>query len=159
MFTMEMIIMISIGTISLAAIILSIIILCRQSKLNKRYKLFMSGKNGQSLENVILEKLNDIEDVKVKTIKNSEDITELFSKMEYAVCKVGMVKYDAFNEMGGKLSFALVMLDERNNGFSMNSMHGQDGSYVYVKEIINGESYIALGDEEQKALKEALEDK
>lgn len=159
MFTTEMIIMIAIGAASLLAIILSIIALCRQANINKKYRLFMSGRNGQSLENVILEKLNDIEDIKSKTLKNSEDITELFSKMEYAVCKVGMVKYDAFNEMGGKLSFALVMLDEKNNGFSMNSMHGQEGSYVYVKEIINGESYIALGEEEQKALKEALEDK
>ena len=48
--------------------------------------------------------------------------------------------------MGGKLSFALALLDNRNNGFIINAMHSREGCYTYVKEIINGESYITLGD-------------
>ena len=66
------------------------------------------------------------------------------------------MKYDAFNEMGGKLSFALVLLDKENNGFVMNAMHSREGCYTYIKEIINGESFIALGNEEQEALDKAL---
>ena len=69
---------------------------------------------------------------------------------------MGMVKYDAFNEMGGKLSFALALLDNRNNGFLINAMHSREGCYTYVKEIINGESYINLGEEEKKELDKAI---
>jgi len=58
--------------------------------------------------------------------------------------------------MGGKLSFSLVMLDNRNNGYIINSMHSREGCYTYIKEIINGKSYIDLGDEERKALDQAL---
>lgn len=131
--------------------------LCKLKALNKRYESFMGGKDGKTMEELIVGKLGEIEDIKLKEFKNGKDIAEILEKMEKTICKVGLVKYDAFNEMGGKLSFALVMLNEHNTGMSMNSMHGPEGSYVYVKEIINGQSYIALGDEEQKALDIALD--
>ncbi|MDD6571794.1 MAG: DUF4446 family protein [Thermoflexaceae bacterium] len=134
-----------------------ITILCKLKKLTKRYEEFMGGRDGRTMEELIKSKLNEIEDIKLKSFKNGKDIAELYEKMEKTICKVGLVKYDAFNEMGGKLSFALVLLNEHNTGLSMNSMHGPEGSYVYVKEIINGQSYIALGDEEQKALDMALD--
>lgn len=139
------------------SIILVIIVLCKLKSLTRRYEDFMGGRDGRTMEEVIRGKLDEIEDIKLKSFKNGKDIAELFEKMEKTVCKVGLVKYDAFNEMGGKLSFALVLLNEHNTGLSMNSMHGPEGSYVYVKEIINGQSYIALGDEEQKALDIALD--
>lgn len=137
--------------------IMIITLLCKLNNLTKRYEDFMGGRDGRTMEEVIKGKLDEIEDIKLKSFKNGKDIAELFEKMEKTVCKVGLVKYDAFNEMGGKLSFALVLLNEHNTGLSMNSMHGPEGSYVYVKEIINGQSYIALGDEEQKALDIALD--
>lgn len=137
--------------------IMVITLLCKLKNLTKRYEDFMGGRDGRTMEEVIRGKLDEIEDIKLKSFKNGKDIAELYEKMEKTVCKVGLVKYDAFNEMGGKLSFALVLLNEHNTGLSMNSMHGPEGSYVYVKEIINGQSYIALGDEEQKALDIALD--
>ena len=73
-----------------------------------------------------------------------------------AYSKIGIVKYDAFNEMGGKLSFALCLLNERNDGFLMNSMHNREGCYMYIKEIIDGKSYIELSEEEQEALTNAV---
>ena len=67
-----------------------------------------------------------------------------------------LVKYDAFNEMGGKLSFSLAMLDVKNNGFIINAMHTREGCYTYIKEIIDGNSVIVLSGEEQEALNNAM---
>lgn len=150
-------IVIGLAVLLLICFIITLSTLCKLKNLTKRYEDFMGGRDGRTMEEVIKGKLSEIEDIKLKAFKNGKDIAELFEKMEKTVCKVGMVKYDAFNEMGGKLSFALVLLNEHNTGLSMNSMHGPEGSYVYVKEIINGQSYIALGDEEQKALDIALD--
>ena len=59
--------------------------------------------------------------------------------------------------MGGKLSFVLVLLDKKNNGFLLNSVHGSsEGCYTYLKEIINGESFLELSNEEKKALDMAI---
>ena len=70
--------------------------------------------------------------------------------------KLGLVKYDAFKEMGGKLSFALVLLDENNNGFLINSVHSSDGCYSYTKRIKDGDSEIALSNEEKVAVERAV---
>ena len=69
---------------------------------------------------------------------------------------MGIVKYDAFNEMGGKLSFTITLLDGKDNGFILNSMHSRDGCYNYVKEIVNGQSYIELSEEEAESLEKAM---
>ena len=70
--------------------------------------------------------------------------------------KLGLVKYDAFKEMGGKLSFTLALLDENNNGFLMNSVHSSDGCYSYTKRVKNGDSEIALSNEEKVAIERAM---
>ncbi|MCM1467470.1 MAG: DUF4446 family protein, partial [Alistipes sp.] len=85
------------------SIILVITVLCKLKSLTRRYEDFMGGRDGRTMEEVIRGKLDEIEDIKLKSFKNGKDIAELFEKMEKTVCKVGLVKYDAFNEMGGKL--------------------------------------------------------
>ena len=70
--------------------------------------------------------------------------------------KTGIVKYDAFNEMGGKLSFAVALLDSHNSGWIINAMHSREGCYTYIKEIVKGESYVELAEEEAEALDKAI---
>ena len=77
--------------------------------------------------------------------------------MKFGFQKYGLIKYDAFQEMGGKLSFSLAMLNEKNDGFVLNAVHSREGCYTYVKEIIDGNSIIMLAEEEQQALDAALE--
>ena len=58
--------------------------------------------------------------------------------------------------MGGNLSFALTLLDGNNNGYIINSMHSREGCYNYIKEIVKGESYIELSEEESESLSRAI---
>ena len=85
-----------------------------------------------------------------------KDINNLYKKHESAFQKMGLVKYDAFHQMGGQLSFSLCLLDDNNNGFIINSVHSTEGCYSYTKEIKAGESAIDLGVEESEALSIAL---
>ena len=120
------------------------------------YTSFMSGKDVKSLEEVILKRFKEVDELKKEDAAKKVQLDDINESLRYAFSKMGMVKYDAFNEMGGKLSFALALLDNRNNGFLINAMHSREGCYTYVKEIINGESYINLGEEEKKALNKAI---
>ena len=61
----------------------------------------------------------------------------------------------AFDDVGGKLSFALAMLDGNNTGFVLNAIHSKDNCFLYIKEVVAGESYIMLSNEEMKALQAA----
>lgn len=144
-----------IAALFLVFFMLHIIQSSRISKLMKRYEAFMEGKDATNLADAIEENFQQMEklessyqDAEVKMDKALSGITSTFHKL-------GIVKYDAFKEMGGKLSFACALLNDRNDGFIINSIHSKDGCYNYIKEIIKGESYIPLGDEEAEALEQA----
>lgn len=143
--------------IALAALVLILIIIIiingvKSSKLKKSYNAFMQGKNMESLEDTLLEKLEKIEKMQTVTEKNSEEINRISNTLKNSFQKIGMVKYDAFNEMGGKLSFSIALLNQTNDGFIINAMHSREGCYTYIKEIVKGNSYIVLSEEEQEAL-------
>ena len=95
--------------------------------------------------------------IKASTEKNKSDIRFLYKKLASTFQKVGIVKYDAFNQMGGQLSFSLALLDENNSGFILNCVHSTEGCYSYTKEIRNGSCDISLGEEEREALDIAMD--
>lgn len=140
----------------LALLVVVIILMVQVSKLKKRYNTFMKGKNGEELEQVIYERFGELDIMQQIAKQHAVEIKNLKRKFRSSYSKVGIVKYDAFKEMGGTLSFALSLLNERNSGFIINCMHSREGCYTYIKEIINGESYIALSEEEKEALKNAI---
>ena len=145
----------------MAIIILILLIICIANirsivKMKKINKKFMQGKNAKSLEQEIIGLFEDNKFLKNAIEKNKKDIRNLYKNFESAFQKVGIVKYDAFNQMGGNLSFSLALLDENNNGFILNSVHSTDGCYSYTKQIENGICKISLGDEEERALNIAM---
>ena len=137
-------------------LVLVIVALCKASSLKKRLDKFTQGRNGKSMEKEIAALFEDNTFLKQATEKNKKDIRSLFHNMEFAYQKCGIIKYDAFNQMGGKLSFCLALLNERNDGVILNSVHGSDGCYFYSKEIEAGKCNITLGEEESEALKMAI---
>ena len=141
----------------LILIIMVIVQAVKLSKLSKKYKKFMSGKNAKSLEKDIIGLYEDNRFIKASTEKNKSDIRFLYKKLASTFQKVGIVKYDAFNQMGGQLSFSLALLDENNSGFILNCVHSTEGCYSYTKEIRNGLCDISLGEEEREALDIAMD--
>ena len=88
---------------------------------------------------------------------NINEIVKLNDEMLTAYRKIGIVKFNAFPGMAGKVSSSICLLNNENNGVIINSIHGQEGCYTYVKEIMNGKSITALTKEDKEALKIALE--
>ncbi|MDO5392754.1 MAG: DUF4446 family protein [Eubacteriales bacterium] len=140
----------------IAVIVLLVLQMEKLKKLQKKYDKFMKGKDAKNLEGDILALFEDNKYVKEENEKNRKDIKDILRRLDYCYQKVGLIKYDAFNQMGGKLSFCLCLLNDKNNGFLLNSVHSSEGCYVYTKEINKGESELPLGAEEQKALETAI---
>jgi hypothetical protein len=150
--------------IAIAVLLLLVLILLictiRQGRevsvLKRRISKFMSARDAESLEDQIVELFEDNQYMKAASDKNKNDIIDLNKRMRHCFQKVGIVKYDALNQMGGQLSYALALLDEEDNGYIINSVHGNEGCYSYTKVIKNGRSDIELGIEERKALENAV---
>ena len=145
-----------VAALLVTTIVLLVVVLVKQSKLTKKYNAFIRGTDAKSMEDAILKRFKEIDRLMAADAKKGVEIEEIKDNMQIAVQKVGIVKYDAFKEMGGKLSFALAMLDKNNTGFVINAMHSREGCYTYIKEVIKGEAFIALGDEEKKAVNMAI---
>ena len=139
-------------------IIVMIVNAVKQHKLRKAYEAFMEGNDAKSLEDTLIERLNQVDDLIERNASNERDIDTLHRKSKQNFRKFGLVKYDALQEMGGKLSFTLCMLTDKNNGFVQNVVHSREGCYSYVKEIIDGNSIVTLAEEEQQALSKALQE-
>lgn len=125
-------------------------------KLKKKYKKFMGDTDARSLEQKIDERLKQLESLIQLSTVNGSKIENLESQFNATFQKIGLKKYDAFDEMGGKLSFSLAMLNNKEDGFIINAMHSREGCYTYIKEIIAGRAITVLTKEEQEALDMAL---
>ena len=84
-----------------------------------------------------------------------KDLYALSEKSVYPLQKVGLVRFNPFNENGGDQSFSLCLLDGNKDGFVLTTLHTRDRTRLYTKPIIKGESKYDLSAEEAKALKEA----
>lgn len=149
-------VLIGLAGVTLLLFIIMLVHIVQIHKLKKKYKMFMDGKNAKTLEESIMSRMDQIDYLISSNQKNENDIKDIHKNLKSAFQKVGLVKYDAFHEMGGKLSFSLALLNKVNDGFIINAMHSREGCYTYIKEIIDGNSIIALADEEKEALDMAM---
>ena len=149
-------VVIGMGILVIILIILMIIQGARTRGLKRRYEAFMEGDDSQSLEDQIQERLSELQELRDMEIANRKKLDAVIEQFGKTYQKIGLVKYDAFNEMGGNLSFTLCLLNRENTGFILNAMHSREGCYTYIKEIIQGNPVLFLGDEEKESLEMAL---
>ena len=106
------------------------------NNLREKYEFFMKGKSGQSIEEAMGECMDEVARVErdYQQLKRySKEVIE--KKAEAGLYRHYMKRYDAFEGMGGELSFVLVLLDEHNDGYLINSVQGRDSAHVYSKNI------------------------
>lgn len=149
-------IMIGISAVLILLIILYLVCIVKIKKLRKAYNCFMKGKDMESMEEVLMKQFDRIEVLEEADREKRKEINSLKILMQKSYQKAGLVKYDAFREMSGKLSYALALLDQNDNGVIITSMYSRDGCFSYAKEVIMGESKINLSEEEQEALEKAV---
>ena len=141
-------------------VIVLIVVVLKQRHVVKmidfRMNRLMNGKDADSLENEIAYIIKDHKSLKQVVDLNKKDIEALFHHVRASYQKVGLVKYDAFSQMGGQLSFCLVLLDQDNNGFILNSVHSTEGNYCYSKQVKNGVGDVGFSKEEQEAMEMAM---
>ena len=128
----------------------------RLNRLERKYKTFMKGSDAQSLEKIFVRKFAKIDKLYEAKEDHEHDILFIKKNLEKMFSKYGVEKYDAFDDVGGKLSFALALLDKDNTGLILNAVHSRDNCFLYLKEIVKGESYVMLSQEEVEALRKAV---
>ena len=147
---------IGLAGISFILLILVIVQMIQIGSLKKKYNKFMGGKDVKSLEKKLEKIVEDNKYILEISDENKKNIRTINKEKELCFNKVGIVKYDAFKQMGGMLSFSIALLNEKDNGFILNSVHSSEGCYSYIKEIKAGLCEIELSNEEKEALSQAM---
>ncbi len=142
--------------LTIVLIVLVLWLILRQGRLETNYKLFMRGKGARSLEETFKQQLDNLDIIREQTDVLHQRLSYVEKSMSRSYQKCGIVKYDAFKELGGKLSFAFAILNDSNTGFVMNCIHSREGSYTYIKDIVRGECELELSEEESEAISMAI---
>lgn len=134
-----------------------VVLLITNIRVKKQYKKFM-GKlgNGSNIEEDLQKYIKQVEEVE----KQNGELMVLYDgmKLNLKSClqKTGMVRYNAFKDVGSDLSFALALLDEKNDGVVLNGIYSRDVSNIYAKPVKNGVSTYTLSHEEEEAIDKAV---
>ena len=128
------------------------------SKTHERMYRFFGGRTRRrSMETMLDEYLSKVSRVESKYNELLALVDDINFRLVTCVRKVGVVRYNPFESMGGDQSFALALLDENDDGIVISTIHARDASYTYAKQILGGNSSHTLTDEELEAIKVALD--
>lgn len=148
--------------IGLAAAVVVLFILCivlfvKFSGQKKKYDYFMGANRRPSanLEMKIQDYYETSKRIEEKYSKLLDMVTDMDKTDKTKIQKIGLIRYNPFDEMGGNLCFALALLDGHDNGVVLNGIHSRTGSFTYAKPIEMGVSTYMLSEEEIKAVEMA----
>ncbi|MFL0248544.1 DUF4446 family protein [Candidatus Clostridium stratigraminis] len=139
-------------------LIISVIILFKSlNNIEKKYRKLMRGVNNKNLEEMIIDYLDKIDEVKDDSQNLKQSYKELDERVKGCVQKSAIIRYRAFEDVGSDLSFSIALLNDYDNGIIISGLYGRHESTTYAKPIDKGISRYDLSEEEQYVLKEAME--
>lgn len=142
-------------SLSVALFIFCLFLFGKVNVLNKRYDAFMADGNGASLETVLNALNSEVRDVRKEISDNRKHIKEISDILGTTVRGIGVVRFNAFQDTGSDLSFAVALLDADKSGVVVSSIYGREESRTYAKPVLKGQSAYQLSGEELEAIKKA----
>lgn len=124
-------------------------------KLKNKYNRFMNGLSDASIEEVLDDCIGKVNNVIGKNKEIEYQLNAIKRNMYYCVQKVGIIRYNAFDDVGSDLCFSIALLDNNDDGIVISSLYARDSSSTYAKPVSRGKSKYALSAEEIKAIDEA----
>lgn len=147
---------VAISVLLLLVYIIALILFVKLSNMKKKYKAMMQGTNSQDLEMMLLEHINEVKKVMQQNTQIEEEHKQIHEILQNVIQKIGIVRFSAFDDVGGDLSYAVAILDRQNTGVIFSSIFGRNASMSYMKPVRNGNSKQKLSDEENEALRKAM---
>ena len=125
-------------------------------RINKAIDLFLEKGKVRDLKAVLFSQIEKTKEIESQLKKAIDKIKSLEETAKISFQKIGVVRFNPFNDVGGNQSFAIALLDNKNNGFVISSLFIKEGNRVYAKSVINGKSDYVLSGEEKDAINRAV---
>ncbi|MGB9783746.1 MAG: DUF4446 family protein [Moorellaceae bacterium] len=141
--------------LTLLLLVLMFFLWAEVRRLEKRLRRLTGVGEGQDLMSV-LERFRDLKEVRDILEHLEGKLGDILDHLEGTLCRVGMVRFNAFPDTGSDLSFALAVLSKAGDGFILTSLYSRDETRVFLKPVKRAKPLYRLSDEEEKALQIAL---
>lgn len=146
--------------ILVAVLVISILVLIamsiRLARVTAKYRALLTGADGKNLEGILLEYLAQTSNLTSMVSHLKSAVEELNETSKAHLQRVGVVRFNAFEAMGGEQSFSVAILDYEGNGVVISSIYGREDNRVYAKPIVKGKSTYPLSNEEMQAIWKAM---
>src|SRR5699024_1773229 len=156
-YTVEIVLGLAIGLVFL--LVLFIIYIYKTNKSIKRYNKLLNGSKDINIEELLSNINKNVNNMNSDMSEMETNISDIKIRLDFAIRKVGFIKYNAFDDIGSELSFSIALLDGWENGFVLTSIYGRNGNVIYSKAIKNGTSNTHLSEEEILAINRAIKSK
>lgn len=134
--------------------IVFLVVIIRLNRMNKKYRQLLKGSDGQNLEQILLSNGKMLEQVLFKLNLIDERLEGVEQVTAKSIQHVGIVRFNAFKDMGGDLSYAVALLDQQGDGVVLSSIFGMEDARTYAKPIKGGKSSYQLSEEEEQAIQQ-----
>lgn len=145
------------GAISVTLLLFFIVNIWQTRKVLKKYNYLMQGMEGKDLEEMLTTHLKSVNKMFSRTLEIESEFKATKMMAGKSLQKVGVVRFNAFNDTGSDLSFSIALLDYHNDGLVISSLYGRNETRTYTKPIKQSTSSYHLSEEEKEAIKQALE--
>ncbi len=137
---------------ALIALVLAIVALGKLRRMRREYLVLQDGGDGESFVEAVARKTAAVEQLRTEVSALSADVGGLRVDLSDALRHVAVVRYDAFNDMGGRMSFSAALLDDAGDGVVISSINGRTETRTYAKGVKGGASDAILSPEEEQAI-------
>ncbi|MDP4690592.1 MAG: DUF4446 family protein [Candidatus Nanopelagicales bacterium] len=145
-----------VGIIALMALSLSVLLALRTGRMKRQYRVLSAADGRASFIEVVARKTEEVQGLREDVARLAGDLQGTQAELQQAVRHIGVVRYDAFGDMGGRMSFSAAMVDDHGNGFVITTIHARSESRSYIKELRGGMAEVNLSPEETAAVGDAV---
>ena len=145
-----------VGAIALVALALSAALAVRTNRMKSQYAVLSAADGRSSFVEVVARKAEEVEALREDVARLADDLRGTQRELQMAIRHVGVVRYDAFGDMGGRMSFSAALVDDHGNGFVLTSVHARSESRSYIKQLRGGMAEVSLSPEESAAVADAV---
>jgi len=145
-----------VGVIALVALVIAVLLAFRTSRMKTQYAVLSAADGRASFVEVVARKAEEVEGLRDDVALLADELRSTQRELQMAVRHVGVVRYDAFGDMGGRMSFSAALIDDHGNGFVLTSVHARSESRSYIKQLRGGMAEVTLSPEESAAVADAV---
>ena len=136
-----------VGAVALVALVLAVALAVRTSRMKSQYAVLSAADGRSSFVEVVSRKAEEVEALREDVARLADELRSTQRELQMAIRHVGVVRYDAFGDMGGRMSFSAALVDDHGNGFVLTSVHARSESRSYIKQLRGGMAEVSLSPE------------